>query len=91
MGLGNAAKQKDQIPFSYQFASETSDSIFSLSSSAFSLECFVGLGNTAKRKEQKVVQCPEDKYYVCMKMFGGGMGDQIRRKCEKFSIPVSEH
>lgn len=33
----------------------------------------------------KVVDCPEGKFYVCVKMFGGGMGDQIRRYCE--SIP----
>ena len=30
----------------------------------------------------KVVECPEGKFYVCVKMFGGGMGDQIRRYCE---------
>ena len=30
----------------------------------------------------KVVDCPEGKFYVCVKMFGGGMGDQIRRYCE---------
>lgn len=32
-----------------------------------------------------MVECPEDRngqYYVCLKMYGGGMGDQIMRKCE---------
>lgn len=46
------------------------------------LKCFVGLGNTSKKHEMKVVDCPEGKFYVCVKMFGGGMGDQIRRYCE---------
>ena len=37
----------------------------------------------------KVVECPEGKFYVCVKMFGGGMGDQIRRYCE--AIPREVH
>ena len=41
----------------------------------------MGLGNTSELKKQKVVECPEEKHYVCMKMYGGGMGDQVRRKC----------
>jgi hypothetical protein len=57
--------------------------------SATGLKCFVGLGNTSEMRKQKVVQCPDEKYYVCLKMYGGGMGDQIRRKCEKIGIPVS--
>jgi hypothetical protein len=46
------------------------------------LKCFVGLGNTSKKHDMKVVECPEGKFYVCVKMYGGGMGDQIRRYCE---------
>ena len=41
----------------------------------------MGLGNTNELKKQKVVECPEEKHYVCLKMYGGGMGDQVRRKC----------
>ena len=48
---------------------------------AYGLKCYVGLGNTSELKKQKVVECPEEKHYVCMKMYGGGMGDQVRRKC----------
>ncbi len=56
-----------------------------LSAAALGLKCHVGLGNTSEMKKLKVVDCPEGKFYVCVKMFGGGMGDQIRRYCE--SIP----
>ena len=49
---------------------------------AHGLKCFVGLGNSSKKHSMKVVECPEGKFYVCVKMFGGGMGDQIRRYCE---------
>ena len=42
----------------------------------------MGLGNSSKKHDMKVVECPEGKFYVCVKMFGGGMGDQIRRYCE---------
>ena len=34
------------------------------------------------------MECPEGKFYVCVKMFGGGMGDQIRRYCEDISREV---
>ena len=37
----------------------------------------------------KVVDCPEGKFYVCVKMFGGGMGDQIRRYCEAIPREVT--
>ena len=57
--------------------------------SANSLKCFVGLGNSSKKHDMKVVECPEGKFYVCVKMFGGGMGDQIRRYCE--AIPREVH
>eukprot|EP00090_Calanus_glacialis_P008922 TRINITY_DN17235_c0_g1_i1.p2 TRINITY_DN17235_c0_g1~~TRINITY_DN17235_c0_g1_i1.p2 ORF type:complete len:145 (-),score=53.04 TRINITY_DN17235_c0_g1_i1:646-1080(-) len=50
---------------------------------ALSLSCFVGLGNTSERDKQPVISCPEDRRYVCVKMYGGGMGDQIKRYCEK--------
>ena len=52
-----------------------------LFATAYGLKCYVGLGNTSELKKQKVVECPEEKHYVCMKMYGGGMGDQVRRKC----------
>merc|ERR1712025_784660 len=51
----------------------------------YGLKCFVGLGNSSKKHEMKVVDCPEGKFYVCVKMFGGGMGDQIRRYCQAIS------
>ena len=35
------------------------------------------------------MECPEGKFYVCVKMFGGGMGDQIRRYCEDISREVN--
>ncbi|TRY63227.1 hypothetical protein TCAL_05135 [Tigriopus californicus] len=54
------------------------------------LTCYVGLGNNSQRRSQKVVNCPEDRHYVCVKMYGGDMGDQIRRKCEKMSVPEYE-
>ena len=54
---------------------------FVLFATAYGLKCYVGLGNTSELKKQKVVECPEEKHYVCMKMYGGGMGDQVRRKC----------
>jgi len=47
------------------------------------LSCFVGLGNRSARDKQPVIACPEEKRYVCVKMYGGGMGDQIKRYCEK--------
>ena len=53
------------------------------------LQCYVGLGNASKRNEMKVVECPEGKFYVCVKMFGGGMGDQIRRYCEAIPREVN--
>ncbi len=53
------------------------------------LQCLVGLGNTSQKKNLRVVDCPEHERYVCLKMFGGGMGDQIRRKCEKLEAEVS--
>ena len=34
------------------------------------------------------MECPEGKFYVCVKMYGGGMGDQIRRYCEDISREV---
>ena len=46
--------------------------------------CFISSSANELRFSQ-VVDCPEGKFYVCVKMFGGGMGDQIRRYCE--SIP----
>jgi len=51
----------------------------------FGLQCYKGLGNSSKKHEQEVMECPEGKFYVCVKMFGGGMGDQIRRYCEDIS------
>ena len=30
----------------------------------------------------------QDKRYVCVKMYGGGMGDQIKRYCEKMEPEV---
>ena len=53
------------------------------------LKCFVGLGNTSKKREMKVYECPEGKFYVCAKMFGKGMGDQIKRYCE--AIPREDY
>ena len=53
------------------------------------LKCYVGLGNSSKKKEQILVDCGEEKHFACVKMFGGGMGDQIRRKCEKLEQTVS--
>jgi len=47
------------------------------------LSCFVGLGNRSARDKQPIIACPEEKRYVCVKMYGGGMGDQIKRYCEK--------
>jgi len=46
---------------------------------ALSLSCFVGLGNTKDRDKQPKIDCPANPRYVCVKMFGGGMGDQIKR------------
>lgn len=60
-----------------------------ISKAAFGLQCFVGLGNESYKNKMKVVECPEGKHYVCVKMFGGGMGDQIRRYCE--SIPRHDY
>ncbi len=57
--------------------------------SVIGLQCLVGLGNTSQKKNLRVVDCPEHERYVCLKMFGGGMGDQIRRKCEKLEAEVS--
>ena len=54
----------------------------------FGLQCYKGLGNSSKKHEQEVMECPEGKFYVCVKMFGGGMGDQIRRYCEDISREV---
>jgi len=54
------------------------------------LKCLVGLGNTSEMKKLKVVDCPEGKFYVCVKMFGGGMGDQIRRYCEAIPREVNK-
>jgi len=48
----------------------------------YGLECYFGLGNTSVRNKQKTTQCPGD-YMVCKKMYGGGMGDQIRRYCDE--------
>ena len=56
----------------------------------YGLKCFVGLGNSSKKREMKVVDCPEGKFYVCVKMFGGGMGDQIRRYCEAIPREVQD-
>jgi hypothetical protein len=30
----------------------------------------------------------QDKHHVCTKMFGGGMGDQIKRYCELLNPEV---
>merc|ERR1711976_263135 len=54
-----------------------------LSKGVDSLSCFVGLGNRSARDKQPIIACPEEKRYVCVKMYGGGMGDQIKRYCEK--------
>ncbi|XP_023324932.1 uncharacterized protein LOC111698747 isoform X2 [Eurytemora carolleeae] len=49
------------------------------------LTCYVGLGNTSERDRQPSIVCRQDKYHVCAKMSGGGMGDQIKRFCELLS------
>ncbi len=50
------------------------------------LRCWTGLGNTSQREKKFTsVSCPDDDRYVCLKMFDGGMGDHIRRKCESVS------
>ena len=54
----------------------------------FGLQCYVGLGNSSQRENQKIVDCPAQGNYVCVKMFGGGMGDQIRRYCDKIPPKV---
>ena len=54
------------------------------------LKCYVGLGNTSAKHKQNIVECPARKYYACVKMFGGGMGDQIRRFCKKVKPQVRE-
>merc|ERR1711976_447056 len=54
-----------------------------LSKGVDSLSCFVGLGNRSARDRQPVIACPEEKRYICVKLYGGGMGDQIKRYCEK--------
>jgi len=46
------------------------------------------LGNTSERENQKVMNCPEGEMFVCKKMYGGGMGDQIRRYCEEVKANV---
>lgn len=51
------------------------------------LECFFGLGNSSEKNKQKTTECHGDNM-VCKKMFGGGMGDQIRRYCEDVSPDV---
>ena len=67
--------------------STTMYNIYYILHSSFSIDvatlhCFVGLGNTSKKREMKVYECPEGKFYVCAKMYGKGMGDQIKRYCE---------
>lgn len=54
----------------------------------FGLKCYFGLGNTSERENQKVMNCPEGEMFVCKKMYGGGMGDQIRRYCEEVKANV---
>ena len=85
--------------FSWDIASHTTharsikSSSFVHSATAYGLKCYVGLGNTSELKKQKVVECPEEKHYVCMKMYGGGMGDQVRRKCHlinSVSVPIQD-
>ena len=56
-------------------------------SDVYGLECYFGLGNTSVRNKQKTTQCPGD-YMVCKKMYGGGMGDQIRRYCDEMESDV---
>ena len=34
------------------------------------------------------MNCPEGEMFVCKKMYGGGMGDQIRRYCEEVKANV---
>jgi len=63
--------------------------ISSIGQVVFGLQCYVGLGNSSQRENQKIVDCPAQGNYVCVKMFGGGMGDQIRRYCDK--IPPKEY
>ena len=51
----------------------------------FGLKCYFGLGNTSEKDKQKTMECPEkimEKMMICRKMFGGGMGDQIKRYCD---------
>ena len=77
--------QLDLIKSPGTFHSTVFKPVLFLFLAAFGLKCFVGLGNTSEMKKLRVVDCPEGKFYVCVKMYGGGMGDQIRRYCE--SIP----
>ena len=60
---------------------------FNSFSDVYGLECYFGLGNTSVRNKQKTTQCPGD-YMVCKKMYGGGMGDQIRRYCDEMESDV---
>jgi len=48
----------------------------------YGLECYFGLGNTSVRNKQKTTVCT-GATMVCKKMYGGGMGDQIRRYCDE--------
>ena len=44
------------------------------------LWCFVGIGNTSEKDKQGKTEC--HGVVVCKKMYGGGMGDQIKRYCD---------
>ena len=66
----------------FHFSQSTTYYILFFSIDVATLHCFVGLGNTSKKREMKVYECPEGKFYVCAKMYGKGMGDQIKRYCE---------
>ena len=59
-------------------------------SAAFGLQCYVGLGNSSQRENQKIVDCPRNENYVCVKQYGGGMGDQIRRYCDQIEAKVRQ-
>ena len=51
-----------------------------LISDVLGLWCFVGIGNTSEKDKQGKTEC--HGVVVCKKMYGGGMGDQIKRYCD---------
>jgi len=54
------------------------------------LECYVGLDRGGKNPHP-VVECPEERRYVCVEMIFGGMGERIiKRYCEKMEPEAYE-